>query len=266
VDLGEISKELAPYLASGWAGRKLLGPSLDILGKQLAVGAEAALENVVGVFENAARKLEARGEQPQPVSPRSLQKIIETAAPQNDLLMTEYLGGVLASSSMSGLRDDRAAAWSGLVDRMSSYTVRTHYVTYMSLRQEIVDRQLSYEEADIPHVQIFVGLADYATALDLADEDPASIAAYVVSVMVQESLVMPTYGQNEGMPIQEYKGRQGLFFSPSVLGMQLFLWGHGYGDLAVMSFVDPVLPIAPHVQITMPKVYLTKHSGSADPS
>jgi hypothetical protein len=263
LDEAALSRKLSDFLSSREAGQEA---ALSALADHIAPLIPQRRQNVAQVIAEATQRLHERRDQPGPVSARVLQNVIEVAASQDDAVMRSYLGGVLASSTISGDRDDRAATWCALIDRLSSYTVRSHYVLYMSLRKELLDRQLGYDSADMPHVQIFIDTADFALAVGLGKEKPEDIAEYVVSVLLQESLVMPTYGQIEGEMLQEYKGRLGMFFSPSTLGIQLFLWGHGFGDLPLRKYLDPTIAIPNHPVISLPsRAVLTKRIADDEP-
>lgn len=258
MDLVHVTQELAPYVGGAWGVRKVFGPSLDVVGTSVAEVTQATVDRIEHVLRAGRDRLSARDDQPGDVSERSLRRIVEVATSQDDDLVLEYLGGVLASSKVSGVRDDRGASWGALIDGLSSYALRTHYIAYMCLRKELLDRQLSYNSADVPNIQLFISLTDYAQSMALDKEEPLALTTYVVSVLVKESLISPTYGQDEGKPVQAFKGSRGMFISPSILGIQLFMWGLGYGDLPLESYVDPALDIVCHPDIDLPPTKLTR--------
>ena len=53
----------------------------------------------------------------------------------DDAIATEYFGGVLASSRTEVGRDDRGARLAKMIDNMSSYQLRSHYLIYSTISE-----------------------------------------------------------------------------------------------------------------------------------
>ena len=87
---------------------KLTGPTADLLGEHAKDAVVIVEQRVAQLYRVAIRKLGAKVTTPGAVSPRILKQAIEEAIYCDDELVTEYLGGILASSRVEGGRDDRS--------------------------------------------------------------------------------------------------------------------------------------------------------------
>src|SRR5919106_5794497 len=103
---------------------RLLGPTADYLGAEMQQFTQRRLETIGRIFRNAADKAQDRLDEPGAVPPRVLRDIINEGSFQDDDLATEYFGGVLASSKTPMNRDDRAATFTSLISRLSTYQIR----------------------------------------------------------------------------------------------------------------------------------------------
>ena len=101
--------------------QRVLGPTADLLGNELADWTERRLTNVGRVVENAAKKLPPDADPEGAVAPRVLARIIADGSFCEDDVGVEYLGGVMASSRSGVSRDDRGATLAALIGRMSTY-------------------------------------------------------------------------------------------------------------------------------------------------
>src|SRR3954447_16977596 len=114
-----------------WAVRKLIGPTLDLVGRDVLPGmAERGIENFGRVLQNGYSKLGSKADEPGEVPPRVLRALLEEAPYAEDEIVVEYLGGVLASARTGVARDDRAASYMALITRLSVYDLRMHYIGY----------------------------------------------------------------------------------------------------------------------------------------
>jgi len=123
IGLGAVSA----YLAKD-ALQKLLGPTAEYLGDGLRYLTRRRIENIGRIFQKAGAKLGDRIEAPGEVPPRVLKTVLNEGSYCDDELAAEYFGGVLASSRTDTGRDDRGARIGKLLDGLSTYQIRAHYL------------------------------------------------------------------------------------------------------------------------------------------
>lgn len=232
--VGEL-EPLARIGIGAYFVRELLGPSIQYLGRDvLPRGVEQGVENFGRVLRNAHAKLRGREGEPGGVPPRVLRGVLEEGFYAEEQIVTEYLGGVLASSRGGNSRDDRGVGYLALIARLSAYDLRLHYVAYASFHTLIAGSDLDVEDGtDLDtYGRVFIPEDALSAAMDYtAEEDGRALTDHSTIVLNTEGLI-GHYGSGK----QEYTAPMGaagpgLVFCPSFMGMQLFLWAHGMTDL-----------------------------------
>jgi hypothetical protein len=233
-----------------YALRKLLGGTLDLIGNEMLPAAtERAVENFAAVLKNAYGKLGNRADQPGTVPPRVLKGILEEAPFAEDALVTEYIGGVLASSRSGIPRDDRGVAYLALVSRLSVYDLRAHYIGYGCLHRLIAGRELDLGESDSRYkVRLFIPMETLREAMDFTEEEDAEEALPgAVVALAKEALIEPSlWALGESQPhvglVPPHIDEPGWVFVPSLYGLRLFLWAHGrtaFSDFTREGVISP---------------------------
>ena len=123
---------ITAYLAKDGIA-KLLGPTAAYLGEGLRDLTHRRGESIGRIFSNASAKLGDQLDAPGQVPPRVLRTVMNEGSYCEDSVAVEYLGGVLASSRTKHGRDDRGVRMARLVDNLSTYQIRTHYLLYSSI-------------------------------------------------------------------------------------------------------------------------------------
>jgi len=234
---------------------KILGPTAEYLGGGLANWTERAVKNTGRVFEKAARKLGRQINQPGAVPPKVLKGILEEAPFCDDELGAEYFGGVLASSRSEVERDDRGAAFLALIGRLSSYQIRSHYFFYSVVRALYEGMAENLATLDgRQKLKTFVPMQSYALAMEFSgSENLDTILSHVMFGLSREALIEPEFfcGDAKLMMTQHAGIRvPGIMFSPSALGVELFLWAHGKGTLNVNEILNPITTLTADATIT----------------
>lgn len=255
VDPGTGLAVLGGALGSKDLVLRILGPTADYLGAGLATWTDRAIKNTGRVFEKAAKKLGDQIDRPGAVPPKVLKGILEYAPYCDDELEAEYFGGVLASSRTEVERDDRGAAFLGLVGRLSAYQIRSHYFFYETIR--ILYEGLA-ENLGVPdgrrRLMTFVPLESYSLAMEFGNREKIdTLLPHVMFGLAREMLIEPEFLFGDpGLLKQFYPGadRHGILFSPSALGVELFLWAHGKGNLVVNEILNPAVQLRADLTIT----------------
>ena len=236
----------AGYVAKDTVTR-LLGPTADYLGAELAQFTDRRMKTVGRIFENAAEKVSNRLEDPGAVPPRVLRDIVNDASYNEDAISVEYFGGVLASSRSPFSRDDRAAVFTALLSRLSTYQIRSHYVFYSAMRQVFKGTKENVTSVQgRSRLAVCIPLQSYFNLMLLSEneaKDITSILEHITFGLEKESLI-----QNfEYFGPYDIEASQltfpGLEFTPSVLGCELFLRAHGMLFRTVRDIFDSDLSL-----------------------
>lgn len=244
---------------------KVLGPTADYLGEGLKGWAQRRTENLGRTFAAAARKLPAHLPEGTGVSPRVLSVILNAASFVEDQVTTEYFAGVLASSRSGSERDDRGTSIAALVARLSSYQIRAHYVIYSCVRQVFLGSEHS---VTLPEgrreLLLFIPFSDFAAAMALEKEEAlGDIGGHICFGLAREELIDGQFSfgtQDHVKKLAPTAEADGLVIAPSALGVELFLWANGLGNVNPAYFLDSGIVIE-----TLPDVVIPQTSHPARP-
>ena len=252
----ELPPEAVGVAIIGWAGKTVFAPLLDEMGRDLAERySERRRRNTARILANAAEKLGGTLENGGYVSPRVGKLVLDEGSWCDAPVMSEYFGGILAASRSDDGLDDRGAAWAGLVSRLASYDILVHYVIYAGIRQANLGKDLRLgrnpdrEQARTYFPFQLDGVTTAMEAIAASGHDDLSalgtIAASLES-LVREGLIDGdfTLGRADVASALgiDADGIGGFAVKPSVSGVQLFLWAHGYGQPITTAFLDPAVP------------------------
>src|ERR1019366_7789728 len=99
----------------------------------------------------------------------------------------------------------------------------------------------------------FVPLTSYALAMEFSTkENLPTILSHAMFGLSHESLIEEEFlfGNAEHLKAQ-YQGADapGILFSPSALGVELFFWAHGKGNLGVNELLNPATQLTADINI-----------------
>jgi hypothetical protein len=230
-----------PVVLDGY--KRLLGPSLDLMGEGIKKGLVNHRSNIHKVAERADAKTNT--ERPGSIPPRVASDVFDKAQWADDEFVAEYLSGVLASSRSEDGRDDRGIVWTSLVGRLSSDALRLHYAIYSCLRTKLLgkntDVMSTWTEKHL--------VLNYYNLLPGLEFEPNQVgmrrlldAAYVLQ---REGLIATmTHGSADnftGHPFVRYvlPNFGDIFMTATTIeGCNLFLYGHGYGGSWADAIAD----------------------------
>jgi len=236
-------------------GEKLLydvcGPTAKYIGGKLANYTETGIQNLERIFLKAAKHVKAQNKREGQVPPRVLKEILLEGYFCEDELQAMYLGGVLASSKSTVSRDDRAITYCSLISSLSSYQLRTHSILYSTVLRAT---HLLIGRTPVPikntmatiqkhNITILIRESDYQGAMDFSiAEEPANISQHCFVGLEKKGLSEgglhlchdrdPNHPNEPGVSLR--------YFNPTILGVELFLWGNGVGELGLESY-NPAL-------------------------
>ena len=135
-----------------------------------------------------------------------------------------------------------AAFLTSLISRLTTYQLRTHYLFYHSIKNTFNGGKIYIcDSKQRSRLELFVPINTYYSAMDFSkDEMPNSGNLLVHSIwgLDREGLIENfAYGNEEFLKSKgaDVKGH-GILFRPTILGIELFLWAYGFGQLNIDSF------------------------------
>lgn len=226
---------------------KLLGKTADYLGDELQQLTQKRLQNIQNIFGSAERKLGDRINEEGDVPPKVLRGVLDEGSFNDDFLVQEYFGGVLASSRSGVSRDDRGATFIAQLNRMSTYHIRAHYVFYSIIRSLYLGEGHALQvEAGRNQAMTFVPWGVFHIAMGFENEELDlldSLCGYTMRGLQDESLITPdgwAIGtQDDILKLWNDVPGDGLIFIPSASGVELYLWANGKSNVTVNNFLNP---------------------------
>ncbi len=215
----------------------LVRPSTKTLGRHMNERLERWLEgrNERRVIKLAAAKVKAS--EPGSFSPRAMASVLDAAEFGDDEFVTEYLSGVLASAKTPGGKDDSAVTWSALVDRLPADALKMHYVIYSILQRKMRGQDVEVVHSWCKKPIIFTYLDLIRASVFDTDETPRRTLDALYTLQRENLLGEVTHGDAAhfadgpfGMRVLPLQGDL-VMVTATFHGMQLFMQGHGYGQL-----------------------------------
>ncbi|KKH99423.1 hypothetical protein EO95_06020 [Methanosarcina sp. 1.H.T.1A.1] len=221
---------------------KILGPTADYIGNETKNLVEKSHENIKQIFINAEKFLGPKIDSPGKVSPRVLKHIINEGAFCDEELTREYFGGVLASSRNNDLRDDRGLTFISLIESMSSYQIRTHYIFYTIVKELFDGKNLKLGKGtERKKMQVFLPFDLYVHSMDVPRE-------YLLEILLPHILwglsrldLISNFASGSGDSVKKHyqeANTPGIIFTPTVFGIEFYMWAHGYSDTPRNKFLD----------------------------
>lgn len=234
---------------------KLLGPTADYLGGEILSLVEKCNINLDNIFKIATNRLGNKIEGPGQVNPKVLKHIIDEGRFCEDEVTAEYFGGILASSRTEMGRDDRGTTYLSVIEALSSYQLRLHYLLYFIVHNIFRGKELNIlNSTDRAKMKVYVPMDIYVSAMDFSPKENAlNILTHSIEGLSRQNLI----GSNFHVASLEHikktypdAWQMGLTFIPSAFGAELFLWVFGYPDELPNKILDPSIKIdKPQIKI-----------------
>ena len=237
---------VAAYVAKDGIG-KLLGPTADYLGEGLRDLTRRRGESIGRIFSNASTKLGSQLDEPGQVPPRVLKTVLNEGSYCEDPVALEYFGGVLASSRTERGRDDRGARVAKVVDNLSTYQLRTHYLIYSSIANLFATSGRRFGTGkDRAQMKVFLPLEGYANAMGFSQEEwnNPQILNHVWHGLMSDGLIEGRWQFGDQRSLRSiFAGAPsaGIVCHPSALGAELFLWALGHGNVPLEHLLSGTL-------------------------
>lgn len=225
---------------------KLLGPTFDYIGGTIKDNTERMCINLGHIFSVAEKKLGEKINDEGKVPPKVLKDIVNNGCWCEDELQAEYFGGILASSRSEISRDDRGSYYSRIVDSLTTYQIRLHYLIYTELRELFIGADHNIGDPSVrTQLEIFIPFRTYIDAMDFSENEAhqfGSILQNSIWGLVNAGLVDNTFNFGPVEYVRKYYPKAsdgGILLRPTTLGAELFLWAYGYGKSPMDVFFNP---------------------------
>jgi len=231
---------------------KLFGPTADYFGEGMKNHIQKSYDNINRIFNHSIKLLGPKIETDGKVSPRILKNILSEGAFCEDELTSEYFGGVLACSRTSESKDDRGLTYLGIVSNMSTYQIRTHYIFYSIIEKLFKGQNLSCSMIDdCDKMRVFLPWSVYSESMGINEE---LILAHSMTGLSRLDLIGSYTHGSKDIICSKYPeaNSEGILFSPSNFGVELYLWAHGHSNIPVGNFLNDEIQFTKSELISIP--------------
>lgn len=232
----------------------LLGESALYVGEAVEDMPERRRANVARICTLALKRLGDRVSDPGDVPPRVVGRLLADGSFCEDRVASEYWAGLLVCSRTANPGDDRVIRRLDILGKMSSHQIRTHYLFYGTLRRLLMAGRNPADvdfESKRYRMATFVPAQSYLAAMAFTDAEARKMSILASDVLVGLGIDLLLDGSNTGTA--DYLGKffktnvirgEGIVFSPSLMGVQLFLWAFGALDRDAVHYLNPVFDCA----------------------
>jgi hypothetical protein len=230
-----ITLAIAAYLSEGDLST-ILGPTAEHLGDEIKTFTPKQIKNVGEIFSNAEKKLDNKLYRSGQVPFKVLKTIIDEGSYSDDEIAVEYFGGVLASSKTEVDRDDRGARVAKIINNLSTYQIRSHYLIYSTISELFSNSGNSFNIGENrAKMQLFMSYQDYTKAMAITELEwnEGQILGHIFHGLAAEELIANDwkFGPQESLnTIVGSVPSAGIVCTPTALGVELLLWAFGQGD------------------------------------
>lgn len=245
-------------LAAAWISKegvqKLLGPSADYLGGEIKNLVEKSHRNLSSIFRSAERKAGQKLESPGAINPRVLKHVLDEGRFVEESLFAEYFGGVLASARTSDGLDDRGSYYAQIVQGMSIYQLKFHYMFYYLMWNIAKGKALDLNSSRDRHkMELITPVAILEDTFDLRKpEEGMPIVAHSLAGLSRLGLIGDDwrFESPESLKTHGFKVNSHSFVvTPTLTGIELFTWAHGKGEIGIQAFLDRDLVTSNELQL-----------------
>lgn len=259
-----VGAGLAAY-ASKDVITKLLGPTADYLGDELAGLVDKCNINLGDIFKKSARKAGEKIDDGSQVNPRVLKDVINEGKFCDDDTLKEYYAGILASSRTITGDDDIGVSILSVLRSLSVYHVRLHYLFYS---QYLVHyKKMGYVPLADGKSRIKRKLYIPQSTLSEALQPPENmdleyIASHALLGLARNNLITNDWQLShlDGIKANFDKATEaGAILTPTLPGLELFIWANGTEKLPPFDFLK--LSIDPHTKFAIKPGSLPTYVG-----
>lgn len=237
-----IGAGVGGVVTGAWALKKVLGPSLDVIGAALGRFTERRIENLASLGQRLAARLgdetDRLLELPE-LHPRVVKVILDEASWIDDHVTQEYFAGMLLGSPEDVMEQQEVVYFAELASRLSPNQVRLHFALYDAFTSR--DLRSKEELKDDLFEKFSFGNVGNCRALAIFTPTWVSPSALPVlpmklseaaNVLMKQSLIDDLWILPSARPPDPKwipRNMQGLHAAPNMYGAQLFSLALGLG-------------------------------------
>lgn len=193
----------------GYLGKKVLGATLDNIGKDVANLYEKGRDKII---EKASKKIKNLDDGQQ-VNLRIARDVFYNGSFSDDEICAEYFGGILASSRSEDGTDDSKMFYLDMIKSLSSIELKIHYIIYYYFHKMIVNKEYS---------DIKIGYDDNLGKLVIYFNRAEVINISGIDTHSSQLHILRSKGLIQAFQTGYSTGVHYLGINPSSLGVQLF--------------------------------------------
>lgn len=206
-------------------GKRVLGPTADLLGQDLSKGYEWTKQNLAQVLAIANRKLGPSAESEGSVHPRVARLTFREAQDVSDQFGAEYFGGILASARGRDSHDDSAVPFLKTLEKLSVSQIKLHFLTHFMYSEQLANLPNEQQEDYWRRYGLYVELEEIAAQLG-CEHDPVSevggdLRQLIEAGVLGERFTLKAMRRSDGIR-HDGLDRDGIYVTFSAFGLRLF--------------------------------------------
>lgn len=240
----ENNKQIIVSVPGEWAVKKLLGPALNEIGKDLKALYKIGRDKIIVA---ATRKVNL--EDGQRANLRVARDVFFNGSFTDEAICAEYFGGILAASRSEDGKNDSGVFYVDIIKSMSSGQLKMHYIIYRTLNKELVANEQKKTlnpgmESELHREKLFFPLIKIIE--QFRNEDMGSILHGLHAKNLIGSF------QTQNYKLENNKEMSYFEVQPTPLGIQLFAIANNmFSDWLKFSVVD----FGDFDEVVLPKYY-----------
>ena len=198
-----------------WAIEKTLGPTLDVIGVDLAKLYSSTKTGVAKIALATKNKIKSDDSSNKQTNLRVTRDVFWNGAYSDEDICAEYFGGVLAGSRSTDGKNDTGIFYLDLVKSLSSTQLKLHFFIYSSLNK-ILAADISYKSINVAQSQDINSRVVYLDSNELLQ---FGINLEVDLVALHDKNLIESFEYNGDMHPDKHHLTKVV---PTTLGVQLF--------------------------------------------
>ncbi len=242
---------------------KILGSSSAYFEEKTIKWSKGNLAQLSEIFKYAAHKLGSAIEVKFSVPTKVVDQILEHSPLSENSLQLDYYAGILVSSRNENT-SSTGVFLPPVVQMLSAYQLRTHYLLYHLLKSHFNGKTIDMEDSNNwEKLEIYLPYATFYYAMDFTEFESVNwenIMSHVMYGLNKEDLVTNFFNGEKEKLKNRFKDvtEDGIIFQPTKYGLELFMWAYGYGDRNINDFFLKELTFSNEHNLEIGESFTTK--------
>jgi hypothetical protein len=204
---------------------------------------EKRLNNITNILLKTQEKFSGVALNDLQMPPKLVRSLINEGSFIDDKVAVDYFAGILASSNTAVSQNDQGAFFMKLIDKLSCYQLRTHFLTYGTMKEKFKNYPLEFPYEDCDKMELFLPIFFYGKSMKFMKKEMNqlnSLMQHSYEGLADANLIDKNFHYGFSDYHYHLKGLdfEGIICQPTQLGIQFFLWAFGAGNEPLEFFFN----------------------------